>query len=80
MEGDVYFSIDKSPNYYQLSKRKPEDNRAGERVAFDSRKQNPKDFALWKVEFPFHVPMLIIILLHMIFLYFFPLLLGCKTW
>ncbi|GFS32846.1 cysteinyl-tRNA synthetase, class Ia family protein [Actinidia rufa] len=52
VEGDVYFSIDKSPNYYQLSKRKPEDNRAGERVAVDSRKQNPKDFALWKAAKP----------------------------
>lgn len=25
-----------------------EDNRAGERVALDSRKRNPSDFALWK--------------------------------
>ena len=25
-----------------------EDNRAGERVAMDSRKRNPSDFALWK--------------------------------
>ncbi|KAK4802079.1 hypothetical protein SAY86_000282 [Trapa natans] len=46
--GDVYFSVDKFPQYGQLSGRKLEDNRAGERVAVDSRKRNPADFALWK--------------------------------
>ncbi|KAL5988081.1 hypothetical protein ACLOJK_035844 [Asimina triloba] len=46
--GDVYFSVDKFPDYGRLSGRKLEDNRAGERVAVDSRKQNPADFALWK--------------------------------
>lgn len=49
VDGDVYFSVDKFPNYGRLSGRKLEDNRAGERVAVDSRKQNPADFALWKV-------------------------------
>ena len=49
VEGDVYFSVDSLPNYGQLSGRKLEDNRAGERVAVDSRKRNPADFALWKV-------------------------------
>ena len=29
-----------------------EDNRAGERVALDSRKRNPSDFALWKAAKP----------------------------
>ncbi|KAK3020358.1 hypothetical protein RJ639_047811 [Escallonia herrerae] len=48
IEGDVYFSVDKFPQYGQLSGRKLEDNRAGERVAVDSRKKNPADFALWK--------------------------------
>ncbi|EPS58790.1 hypothetical protein M569_16023 [Genlisea aurea] len=48
VEGDVYFSVDKSPNYGILSGRKLEDNRAGERVAVDDRKRNPADFALWK--------------------------------
>ncbi|KAG9138459.1 hypothetical protein Leryth_012740 [Lithospermum erythrorhizon] len=46
--GDVYFSVDKFPEYGQLSGRKLEDNRAGERVAVDSRKKNPADFVLWK--------------------------------
>ncbi|KAL7181846.1 hypothetical protein ACSBR1_040704 [Camellia fascicularis] len=45
---DVYFSVDKFPDYGQLSGQKLEDNRAGERVAEDLRKENPADFALWK--------------------------------
>ncbi|CAH9141140.1 unnamed protein product [Cuscuta epithymum] len=48
IDGDVYFSIDKFPEYGQLSGRKLQDNRAGERVAVDTRKKNPADFALWK--------------------------------
>ncbi|KAK4600717.1 hypothetical protein RGQ29_010377 [Quercus rubra] len=48
IDGDVYFNIDKFPEYGRLSGRKLEDNRAGERVAVDSRKKNPADFALWK--------------------------------
>lgn len=46
---DVLFAVDKFPNYGQLSGQKLEHNRAGERVAVDSRKRNPADFALWKV-------------------------------
>ncbi|KAF9616663.1 hypothetical protein IFM89_031527 [Coptis chinensis] len=49
VDGEVYFSIDKFPEYGRLSGRKLEDNRVGERVTVDSRKQNPADFALWKV-------------------------------
>ncbi|KAI3442175.1 uncharacterized protein J3R85_001496 [Psidium guajava] len=48
IDGDVYFSVDNFPDYGKLSGRKLEDNRAGERVAVDSRKKNPADFALWK--------------------------------
>ncbi|XP_022845185.1 LOW QUALITY PROTEIN: cysteine--tRNA ligase, chloroplastic/mitochondrial-like [Olea europaea var. sylvestris] len=48
LQGDVYFSVDNFPYYGRLSGRKLEDNRAGERVAVDSRKKNPADFALWK--------------------------------
>ncbi|KAG6608170.1 Cysteine--tRNA ligase, chloroplastic/mitochondrial, partial [Cucurbita argyrosperma subsp. sororia] len=48
VDGDVYFNVDKFPEYGLLSGRKLEDNRAGERVAVDSRKKNPADFALWK--------------------------------
>ena len=49
VDGDVYFSVDKFPDYGRLSGRKLEDNRAGERVAIDSRKKHPGDFAMWKV-------------------------------
>ncbi|PON71324.1 Cysteinyl-tRNA synthetase/mycothiol ligase [Parasponia andersonii] len=48
VDGDVYFNVDKFPEYGHLSGRKLEDNRAGERVAIDSRKKHPADFALWK--------------------------------
>lgn len=49
VDGDVFFSVDKSPNYGQLSGQRLENHRAGERVAVDPRKRNPADFALWKV-------------------------------
>ncbi|KAK9058828.1 hypothetical protein SSX86_023671 [Deinandra increscens subsp. villosa] len=52
VDGDVYFSVDNFPNYGRLSGRKLEDNRAGERIAIDSRKKNPADFALWKAAKP----------------------------
>ncbi|KAL3830887.1 hypothetical protein ACJIZ3_019689 [Penstemon smallii] len=52
VDGDVYFSVDNFPKYGILSGRKLEDNRAGERVAVDSRKRNPADFALWKAAKP----------------------------
>ncbi|KAK1279728.1 hypothetical protein QJS04_geneDACA004608 [Acorus gramineus] len=48
VNGDVFFSVDKSPNYGRLSGRQLSDNRAGERVDIDPRKRNPADFALWK--------------------------------
>ena len=48
VEGDVFFEVDTLPGYGRLSGRDAEDNRAGERVAVDSRKRNPADFALWK--------------------------------
>lgn len=52
VDGDVYFSIDNFPNYGRLAKLNLEGNRAGERVAVDSRKRNPADFALWKAAKP----------------------------
>lgn len=48
LDGDVYFAVERFTDYGRLSGRKLEDNRAGERVAVDSRKRNPADFALWK--------------------------------
>ena len=47
-DGDVYFSVEKFPEYGKLSGRKLEDMQAGARVEVDSRKHNPMDFALWK--------------------------------
>eukprot|EP00241_Pyramimonas_parkeae_P001508 CAMPEP_0114262438 /NCGR_PEP_ID=MMETSP0058-20121206/21805_1 /TAXON_ID=36894 /ORGANISM="Pyramimonas parkeae, CCMP726" /LENGTH=485 /DNA_ID=CAMNT_0001378309 /DNA_START=319 /DNA_END=1776 /DNA_ORIENTATION=- len=47
-QGDVYFHVPSLEGYGQLSGRKMDDNRAGERVAVDSRKKNSADFALWK--------------------------------
>ncbi|KAJ4709914.1 Cysteine-tRNA ligase [Melia azedarach] len=52
VDGDVFFAVEKSPNYGQLSGQRLENNRAGERVAVDSRKRNPADFALWKAAKP----------------------------
>ncbi|XWS22489.1 hypothetical protein CRYUN_Cryun29cG0039400 [Craigia yunnanensis] len=52
VDGDVFFSVDKFPYYGKLSGQKLENNRAGERVAVDSRKRNPSDFALWKAAKP----------------------------
>ncbi|PPE01211.1 hypothetical protein GOBAR_DD01767 [Gossypium barbadense] len=48
VDGDVFFAVDKFPNYGKLSGQKLENNRAGERVAVDSRKRNSSNFALWK--------------------------------
>ncbi|EOA18532.1 hypothetical protein CARUB_v10007087mg, partial [Capsella rubella] len=48
VRGDVFFSVDKSPNYGQVL----DHTRAGERVAADPRKRNPADFALWKAAKP----------------------------
>ncbi|HVJ47558.1 cysteine--tRNA ligase [Desulfitobacterium sp.] len=48
VEGDVYFAVDKSLHYGQLSGRSLEDMQAGARVDVDERKKHPMDFALWK--------------------------------
>ncbi len=48
VDGDVYFAVDSFDRYGQLSGRKLEDLRAGERVDVDTRKRHPGDFALWK--------------------------------
>jgi len=46
--GDVYFAVDKFKEYGQLSGKRIEDLRAGERVEVDSFKRDPLDFVLWK--------------------------------
>jgi cysteinyl-tRNA synthetase len=47
-EGDVYFAVEKFPEYLKLSKRSLEEMQAGARIAPGERKRNPMDFALWK--------------------------------
>jgi len=47
-DGDVYYRVEKFPDYGKLSGRKIEDMEAGFRIEVDSRKEHPLDFALWK--------------------------------
>lgn len=52
LEGDVYFRVDKDPDYGKLSGRRLDDMQAGARIDVDNRKENPMDFALWKASKP----------------------------
>ncbi|GLT34429.1 hypothetical protein SLA2020_089430 [Shorea laevis] len=52
VDGDVFFAVEKFPDYGKLSGQVVENHRAGERVAVDLRKRNPADFALWKAAKP----------------------------
>lgn len=46
--GDVYYDVSKYEPYGQLSGKRLEDLRAGERVDIDKAKDDPMDFVLWK--------------------------------
>ena len=46
--GDVYFEVSKFDSYGNLSGKKLEDLRSGERVDIDEDKRDPADFVLWK--------------------------------
>jgi len=46
--GDVYYSVEKFPDYGKLSGKIMEDLLAGARVEVDEAKRDPRDFALWK--------------------------------
>jgi cysteinyl-tRNA synthetase len=48
VDGDVYFRVQKDPDYGRLSGRKLDDMQAGSRIDVDERKEDPMDFALWK--------------------------------
>jgi len=48
VDGDVYFEVNRFPDYGKLSKRDIEEMLAGARVEVDERKRSPMDFALWK--------------------------------
>jgi cysteinyl-tRNA synthetase len=51
-QGDVYFRVQRDPEYGKLSGRRLEDMRAGARINVDERKEDPMDFALWKAAKP----------------------------
>ncbi len=53
--GDVYYAVRNFEGYGKLSRKNPDDLRAGERVAIDNNKRDPLDFALWKAAKP-HEP------------------------
>ncbi len=50
--GDVYYAVSHFDDYGQLSGKKLEDLRAGERVEVDRAKNDPLDFVLWKAAKP----------------------------
>ena len=50
--GDVYYSVRQFEGYGKLSKKNIDDLQAGERVAIDTHKRDPLDFALWKAAKP----------------------------
>ncbi len=50
--GDLYYRINRFPNYGKLSNRDVKDVRAGARVAVNERKEDPRDFDLWKMAKP----------------------------
>jgi len=47
-DGDVYFAIEKFPDYLKLSGRNLDEMQAGARIAPGEQKRHPMDFALWK--------------------------------
>lgn len=55
VNGSVYFSVEKFPEYGKLSGRKQEDLIAGSRVEVNEEKKNPLDFALWIKATPEHI-------------------------
>ena len=46
--GDVYFRVDRFPEYGMLSGRNLEDMQAGARIEINDKKEHPMDFVLWK--------------------------------
>ena len=48
VDGDVYYAVEKFPEYGKLSGRCLEDMLAGARIDVNDKKRNPYDFSLWK--------------------------------
>jgi len=55
IDGNVYFSVEKFPEYGKLSGRRIEEQEAGSRVEVREEKRHPADFALWKRAEPEHI-------------------------
>jgi cysteinyl-tRNA synthetase len=47
-DGDVYYRVDRKPDYGKLSNRNIDEMQAGVRIDVSERKEHPLDFALWK--------------------------------
>jgi cysteinyl-tRNA synthetase len=54
-DGNVYFSVEKFPEYGKLSQRQVDEQQAGARVEVREEKHHPADFALWKRADPEHL-------------------------
>lgn len=52
VRGDLYYAVNKFPNYGRLGRRTLEDMEAGIRVEVNSQKRHPMDFVLWKTAKP----------------------------
>ena len=52
VNGDVYFRTKKFEGYGQLIGQNLDDLQAGARINVDERKEDPMDFAIWKVQKP----------------------------
>ncbi|MFW9799805.1 MAG: cysteine--tRNA ligase [Candidatus Thorarchaeota archaeon] len=52
VDGDVYFDVSEWKKYGVLSRISTDELSAGARVEIDEKKQDPRDFALWKAEKP----------------------------
>ena len=48
VDGDVYYRVSSFDGYGKLSHRRPQDLLAGARVQVDARKEDARDFDLWK--------------------------------
>ena len=52
VDGSIYYRVNQFAEYGKLSNRKPEDLLAGARVEVDERKEDPRDFDMWKAAKP----------------------------
>jgi cysteinyl-tRNA synthetase len=52
VDGDVFYSVARFPDYGKLSRKKIDELESGARVEVDERKRSPLDFALWKSSKP----------------------------